>query len=252
MLAPIDRRTCSIFGGYAAAFVLVAIANVLDLPPLVRFAAAVLALAGGAVAVSEATERLAQRVSARPRPASSSRSWATCRSCSSRSSRCRPGCVEVVAAALVGSVLGQRAVRARARARSSAASGTASCTSRRRRTASTRRSCSSGSAALTIPFLATQPGAPDFGHAAGAVGVRGDRPADRVRHLRPDLAAPVQEARPGRDARRPVAGRRGRAAPRPTSRSARPSRSSAARRRRRRSSPTGSSRPSSRRWRRSA
>src|SRR5574338_1273969 len=58
MVANLDRRTVLIFGGYAVAFVLVALANLLGLPPLVRFGAAVIGLAAGAVAVGEATERL--------------------------------------------------------------------------------------------------------------------------------------------------------------------------------------------------
>ena len=52
----IDRRTWLIFGGYAVAFVLVAIANVVHLSPIIRFGFAVLALAGGAVAVSEVNQ----------------------------------------------------------------------------------------------------------------------------------------------------------------------------------------------------
>jgi Ca2+:H+ antiporter len=59
----VDRRTRNIFGGYALAFVVVAITVALGLPPLVRFGAAVIALAAGAVAVGEATERLAHRLS---------------------------------------------------------------------------------------------------------------------------------------------------------------------------------------------
>jgi len=63
ILGRVDRRTRNIFGGYALAFVLVALTVLLDLPPLVRFGASVIALAGGAVAVGEATERLAHRLS---------------------------------------------------------------------------------------------------------------------------------------------------------------------------------------------
>ena len=59
----IDRRTRNIFGGYALAFLLVAATVLLGLPPLVRFGAAVIALAAGALAVSEATDRLSQRLS---------------------------------------------------------------------------------------------------------------------------------------------------------------------------------------------
>ena len=61
MAVNISRRTLFIYGGYAIAWVVVAITNALDLPPLVRFAAAVIALAGGAVAVGESTERLSRR-----------------------------------------------------------------------------------------------------------------------------------------------------------------------------------------------
>ena len=42
----IDRRTLYIFGGYAVAFVLVALANLLGLPPLVRFVVAVIGARG--------------------------------------------------------------------------------------------------------------------------------------------------------------------------------------------------------------
>ena len=58
-----ERRTLLIFGGYAVAFALVALANLFELPSLVRFAAAVIALTGGAIAVGEATERLSMRLS---------------------------------------------------------------------------------------------------------------------------------------------------------------------------------------------
>src|ERR1043165_8117527 len=59
----IDPRTRNIFGGYLLAFLLVAATVVLELPPLVRFGAAVIALAFGAGAVGGATERLAHRLS---------------------------------------------------------------------------------------------------------------------------------------------------------------------------------------------
>lgn len=56
-----DGRTLIIFGGYAIAFALVAFANLLELSSTVRFGLAVVALAGGAVAVGEATERRRRR-----------------------------------------------------------------------------------------------------------------------------------------------------------------------------------------------
>src|SRR5262245_52468744 len=101
----IDRRTLLIFGGYGAAFVLVALANVFHLPPLLRFAAAVIALAGGAVAVSEATERLAHRLS----PAATGVVQSTLGNLPElflAIFALQAGLVQVVAAALVGSVLG--------------------------------------------------------------------------------------------------------------------------------------------------
>jgi len=101
----IDRRTLIVFGGYAAAFVAVAIVNLLDLPPLVRFAFAVVALAFGAVAVSEATERLAHRMS----PAATGVVQSTLGNLPElflAVFALQAGLTEVVAAALVGSVLG--------------------------------------------------------------------------------------------------------------------------------------------------
>src|SRR3954451_5653865 len=56
------RRTVLIFGGYAVAFAVIAIAQLLGLPPMVRFVLAVVALATGAIAVGEGTERLAPRL----------------------------------------------------------------------------------------------------------------------------------------------------------------------------------------------
>src|SRR4051812_11041513 len=60
------RRTALIFGGYAVAFAVIAIAQLLGLPPMVRFVLAVVALATGAIAVGEGTERLAHPL--RPPP----------------------------------------------------------------------------------------------------------------------------------------------------------------------------------------
>src|SRR6188474_905855 len=101
----IERRTLIIFGGYAAAFALVAIATLLDLPAELRFVTAVIALAGGAVAVSEATERLAVRLS----PAATGVVQSTLGNLPElflAIFALQAGLVGVVAAALIGSVLG--------------------------------------------------------------------------------------------------------------------------------------------------
>src|ERR687889_380484 len=101
----IDRRTWIVFGGYAAAFVVVAVVNLLGLPPLLRFVFAVIALAFGAVAVSEATERLAVRMS----PAATGVVHSTLGNLPElflAIFALQAGLTEVVAAALVGSVLG--------------------------------------------------------------------------------------------------------------------------------------------------
>src|SRR5215218_1627379 len=101
----VDRRTLIVFGGYAAVFVVVAIVNLLHLPPLVRFGFAVVALAFGAVAVGEATERLSQRLS----PAATGVVQSVLGNLPElflAVFALQAGLFEVVSAALVGSVLG--------------------------------------------------------------------------------------------------------------------------------------------------
>jgi Ca2+:H+ antiporter len=163
MLANIDRRTRWIFGGYAAAFVLVAIANVLELPPIVRFAFAVIALAGGAVAVAEATERLAHRMS----PAATGVVQSTLGNLPElflAVFALQAGLVEVVAAALIGSVLGNALfVLGIALVAGGMRHGTLRFSTAANRLYATELFL--GVAALVIPFLATRPGEPDFGHA---------------------------------------------------------------------------------------
>ena len=163
MLARFERRTLVIFGGYAAAFVLVAVANFLELPPLVRFGAAVLALAGGAVAVSEATERLAVRLS----PAATGVVQSTLGNLPElflAIFALQAGLVEVVAAALVGSVLGNALfVLGLALLVGGLKHGHLRFSASANRLYATELLLGIG--ALIIPFLATQPGAPDFGHA---------------------------------------------------------------------------------------
>jgi len=163
LLGRIDRRTRNIFGGYALAFLLVAVTVLLDLPPLVRFGAAVIALAGGAVAVGEATERLAHRLS----PAATGVVQSVLGNLPElflSIFALQAGLNQVVAAALIGSVLGNALFvlglafvvggLRHGRLRFSAAANRLYATE-----------LLLGAAALIVPFLATQPGAPDFGHA---------------------------------------------------------------------------------------
>lgn len=159
----LDRRTLIVFGGYAAAFVVVAIVNMLELPPLVRFAFAVIALAFGAVAVSEATERLAHRMS----PAATGVVQSTLGNLPElflAVFALQAGLTEVVAAALVGSVLGNALfVLGLALLAGGLRHGHLHFSAAANRLYATELLL--GVAALIIPFLATQPGAPDFGHA---------------------------------------------------------------------------------------
>ena len=159
----VERRTLYIFGGYAAAFVLVAITVLLGLPPLVRFGAAVLALAGGAVAVGEATERLAHRLS----PAATGVVQSVLGNLPElflSIFALQAGLHEVVAAALIGSVLGNALfVLGLAILVGGLRHGRLHFSAAANRLYSTELLL--GAAALIIPFLATQPGAPDFGHA---------------------------------------------------------------------------------------
>lgn len=163
MPANISRRTLYIFGGYAIAFVVVAITNVLDLPPLVRFGAAVVALAGGAVAVGEATERLSRRLS----PAATGVVQSVLGNLPElflAIFALQAGLLEVVAAALVGSVLGNALfVLGLATLIGGLRHGKLTFSAAANRLYATELLL--GVAALTVPFLATQPGAPDFGRA---------------------------------------------------------------------------------------
>jgi Ca2+:H+ antiporter len=159
----IDRRTRYIFGGYAVAFVLVAITVLLGLPPLVRFGAAVIALAGGAVAVGEATERLAHRLT----PAATGVVQSVLGNLPElflSIFALQAGLVQVVAAALIGSVLGNALfVLGLAILVGGLRHGRLQFSAAANRLYATELLL--GASALIIPFLATQPGAPDFGHA---------------------------------------------------------------------------------------
>ena len=158
-----DRRTLLIFGGYAVAWVIVAVANVLELPPLVRFAAAVVALAGGAVSVGESTERLSRRLS----PAATGIVQSVLGNLPElflAIFALQAGLLQVVAAALVGSVLGNSLfVLGLATLIGGLRHGKLTFSAAANRLYATELLL--GVAALTVPFLATQPGAPDFGHA---------------------------------------------------------------------------------------
>ena len=159
----ISRRTKVIYGGYAIAFVVVAVANLLGLPPLVRFAVAVIGLAGGAVAVGEATERLSQRLS----PAATGVVQSVLGNLPElflAIFALQAGLLQVVAAALVGSVLGNALfVLGLATLVGGLRNGKLTFSAAANRMYATELLL--GVAALTVPFLATQPGAPDFGHA---------------------------------------------------------------------------------------
>ena len=58
VIASIDRRTLVIFGGYAVAFLVVLLAQVVALPPLARFGLAVVALASGHLTAIDTVETL--------------------------------------------------------------------------------------------------------------------------------------------------------------------------------------------------
>ena len=152
-----------IYGGYAAAFVLVAIVNVLELPSMVRFVAAVIALTGGAIAVGESVERLSLRLS----PAATGVVQSVLGNLPElflAIFALQAGLVEVVAAALVGSVLGNALfVLGLATLIGGLRHGKLTFSAAANRLYATELLL--GVAALIVPFLAVQPGAPDFGHA---------------------------------------------------------------------------------------
>ena len=158
----LDRRTITIFGGYAVAFGLVFLAQLLELPPLVRFGVAVVGLAGGAIAVGEATERLAERLS----PAATGVVQSVLGNLPElflSIFALQAGLPQVVAAALVGSVLGNALfVLGLALIVGGLRHGTLRFSKATNRLYATILLL--GVAALLVPFLATQPGAPDFGH----------------------------------------------------------------------------------------
>ena len=162
-LGRIDRRTRYIFGGYLLAFLLVAVTVVLGLPPLVRFGASIIALAAGAVAVGEATERLAHRLS----PAATGVVQSVLGNLPElflSIFALQAGLTQLVVAALIGSVLGNALfVLGLAIFLGGLRHGRLRFSGVANRLYATEVLL--GASALLIPFLATQPGAPDFGHA---------------------------------------------------------------------------------------
>lgn len=169
MPSRVDRRTALIYGGYAAAFAVVAFANLLGLPAMVRFVVAVIALAAGAVAVGEAVERLSRRLS----PAATGVVQSVLGNLPElflTIFALQAGLLQVVAAALVGSILGNALfVLGLATLVGGLRHGKLTFSASANRLYATELVL--GVAALTVPFLATQPGAPDFGHADELSGV---------------------------------------------------------------------------------
>ena len=156
------RRTIVIFGGYAIAVAVAGLGQALALDPLARFVLDVVALAGGAVAVGEGTERLSERLS----PAATGVVQSVLGNLPElflAIFALRAGLVGLVAAALVGSVLGNALfVLGLALLVGGVRHGTLRFSGGANRLYATILLL--GVAALAIPFLATQPGAPDFGH----------------------------------------------------------------------------------------
>jgi Ca2+:H+ antiporter len=153
-----------VYGGYAVAFAVLALAKLLGLAPIVIFVLAVVGLALGAVAVGEATSKLAERMS----PAATGVVQSVLGNLPElflAIFALQAGLYEVVAAALVGSVLGNVLfVLGLALVVGGVRHGTMEFS----RTANSLYATLLllGVAALVVPFLATQLGAPDFGHAA--------------------------------------------------------------------------------------
>ena len=156
-----SRRTLIVFGGYGVAFVVVAIAQVVHLEPVFRFVLAVVGLAFGAVAVGEATERLAERLS----PAATGVVQSVLGNLPElflSVFALQAGLIGVVAAALAGSVLGNALfVLGIALVTGGLRHGTLHFSKAANRLYATLLLL--GVAALVVPFLATRAGEPDVG-----------------------------------------------------------------------------------------
>lgn len=159
-----QRRTALVYGGYATAFVLLALAKLLALSPLVVFIFAVIALAAGAVAVGEATTKISHRLS----PAATGVVQSVLGNLPElflAYFALQAGLNQVVAAALVGSVLGNVLfVLGLALVVGGLRHGRLQFSREANNLYATVLLLGVG--ALVVPFLATQRGAPDFGHAA--------------------------------------------------------------------------------------
>lgn len=159
-----STRTLAVYGGYALTFLLAAATSLAGAPPLAAFAAATLALALGAVAVGEATEQLATRLS----PAATGIVQSVLGNLPELFLgifALQAGLVGVVLAALVGSVLGNGLfVLGLALLLGGVRHGTLRFEGSANRLLAVQLLL--GVAALVVPFLATQPGEPDAGHAA--------------------------------------------------------------------------------------
>jgi Ca2+:H+ antiporter len=159
----IERRTLIVYGGYALAFVVLALAKLAGLPPIVVFVLAVIALAMGAVAVGEATTKLSHRLS----PAATGVVQSVLGNLPElflAIFALQAGLYSVVAAAIVGSVLGNLLfVLGLALVVGGFRHGQLEFSRAANNLYATLLLL--GVAALIVPFLATQIGAPDFGHA---------------------------------------------------------------------------------------
>jgi Ca2+:H+ antiporter len=160
----LQRRAFIVYGGYAAAFVVLALAKLGGLPATLVFALAVVALALGAMAVGEATTQLAERMS----PAATGVVQSVLGNLPElflAVFALQAGLYQVVAAALVGSVLGNVLfVLGLALVVGGVRHGRLEFSRAANNLYATLLLL--GVAALIVPFLATQLGAPDFGHAA--------------------------------------------------------------------------------------
>ena len=157
-----SNRTLSIFGAYGLTFVLAGALQAVSAPAVVVFAGATVALAAGAVAVGEATERLSTRLS----PAATGIVQSVLGNLPElflAIFALQAGLVGVVLAALVGSVLGNALfVLGVALLAGGLRHGTRRFAGAANRLLAVQLLL--GVAALVVPFLATQPGEPDAGH----------------------------------------------------------------------------------------
>jgi Ca2+:H+ antiporter len=159
----IGRRAAIVYGAYAVAFVLLAIAHQLGAPSILTFVLAIVALAAAAMSVGEATDKLSHRLS----PAATGLVQSTLGNLPElflAIFALQAGLIGVVAAALVGSVLGNALfVLGLALVVGGLRHGELKFSKANNRLYATILLL--GVAALIIPFLAVQIGEPDFGHA---------------------------------------------------------------------------------------